>query len=228
MKNKRQNAFTLAEVLITLGIIGVVAALTLPTLIQNYQKKETATRLRKIYSEMAQALQLAEAEHGEMSTWDFGGCEDDLCTTKYFFDNYLKLKFSKKCIPTTAECWSTPYHPDGELSSFRSNKSGGFFSAIVDSGYSLFSKIGTRSKTAINNILLDINGPQKGPNKFGRDVFMFVIRFDNKFPNFYLQRGGEEKCSKDCSGLSDKNHCGVSCGNRIELNGWEIPDDYPW
>lgn len=40
--------FTLAEVLITLGIIGVVAALTLPALIQNYQKKATATSVKKL------------------------------------------------------------------------------------------------------------------------------------------------------------------------------------
>ncbi len=39
-KNTKQtSAFTLAEVLITLAIIGIVAALTIPTLISNYQKK---------------------------------------------------------------------------------------------------------------------------------------------------------------------------------------------
>ena len=45
---KRKSAFTLAEVLITLGVIGVVAALTLPTLIANYQKKNLVTQLKKI------------------------------------------------------------------------------------------------------------------------------------------------------------------------------------
>lgn len=43
-------AFTLAEVLITLGIIGVVAAMTLPTLINNYRKQETIAKLKKVYS----------------------------------------------------------------------------------------------------------------------------------------------------------------------------------
>ena len=38
------KAFTLAEILITLGIIGVVAAMTIPTLITNYQKKQTVTK----------------------------------------------------------------------------------------------------------------------------------------------------------------------------------------
>ena len=43
--NNRKVAFTLAEVLITLGIIGVVAAMTMPSLIQNYQEKATVTKL---------------------------------------------------------------------------------------------------------------------------------------------------------------------------------------
>lgn len=57
--------FTLAEVLITLGIIGVVAALTLPALIQNYQKKATATSVKKAYSELNQVIQMAKADYGD-------------------------------------------------------------------------------------------------------------------------------------------------------------------
>ena len=54
-----RNAFTLAEVLITLAIIGVVAAMTIPTLISDFQEKVTVTKLQKVYS-MAkiQVLQL--------------------------------------------------------------------------------------------------------------------------------------------------------------------------
>ena len=54
MSNK--NAFTLAEVLITLGIIGVVAALTLPSLIQNYQKQVWVNQLKKSYSTISQGF----------------------------------------------------------------------------------------------------------------------------------------------------------------------------
>ena len=46
----KKNGFTLAEVLITLGIIGVVAAITLPTVIQNYQKQVLVTQLKKMYA----------------------------------------------------------------------------------------------------------------------------------------------------------------------------------
>ena len=56
-------AFTLAEVLITLGIIGVVAAMTMPVLIQNHQEKVTVTRLKKAYSILSQAYMSSSAEN---------------------------------------------------------------------------------------------------------------------------------------------------------------------
>ena len=54
---KRKIAFTLAEVLITLGIIGVVASLTLPSVIQNYKKQVTVNQLKKAYSTLGQVAQ---------------------------------------------------------------------------------------------------------------------------------------------------------------------------
>ena len=57
-------AFTLAEVLITLGIIGVVAAMTLPTLVNNYKEKELITRTKKLYSNIQNAIVLAQKDLG--------------------------------------------------------------------------------------------------------------------------------------------------------------------
>ena len=65
----RRIAFTLAEVLITLGIVGVVAALTLPVLISKYKHKELETRFKKSYSLISQASQGMEME--------LGSCERD-------------------------------------------------------------------------------------------------------------------------------------------------------
>jgi len=59
----RTKAFTLTEILITIAIIGIVAALTIPGLINNYKEKSIITALRKIYSELTQATQLATLEH---------------------------------------------------------------------------------------------------------------------------------------------------------------------
>ncbi|MDR1327709.1 MAG: prepilin-type N-terminal cleavage/methylation domain-containing protein, partial [Heliobacteriaceae bacterium] len=57
----KKYAFTLSEVLITLGIIGVVAALTMPSLITKYEKQVTVTRLKKFYSIHMQTLKMTEA-----------------------------------------------------------------------------------------------------------------------------------------------------------------------
>ena len=65
-----KKAFTLAEVLITLGVIGIVAALTMPALIANYQTKVTVTKLKKFYSVMSQAFTQAELEYGDPTGWD--------------------------------------------------------------------------------------------------------------------------------------------------------------
>ena len=67
--SKCKFAFTLAEVLITLGIIGVVAAMTIPTLITKYQEKQIVSRLTKVYSTLSQAYQMSQAEYGQLSTW---------------------------------------------------------------------------------------------------------------------------------------------------------------
>ena len=65
----RKFGFTLAEVLITLGIIGVVAALTVPTLIAKYKEKENVAKLKKVYSTLSQAMLFAVEEYGTLDTW---------------------------------------------------------------------------------------------------------------------------------------------------------------
>ena len=64
-----KQGFTLAEVLITIGIIGVVAAITIPTLIQNFKKQETSARLKKFYSMMSQALIMSQEDNGMIEDW---------------------------------------------------------------------------------------------------------------------------------------------------------------
>ena len=64
-----QTAFTLAETLIVIGIIGVVAALTLPNLNHATGDKETVTRVKKSYSMLNEANDRAVAIYGPISEW---------------------------------------------------------------------------------------------------------------------------------------------------------------
>ncbi len=65
----RKFGFTLAEVLITLGVIGIVAAMTIPTLVSNYQEKATIAKVKKFYSDMSHACKLAVVENGPINEW---------------------------------------------------------------------------------------------------------------------------------------------------------------
>ena len=99
----KKRAFTLAEVLITLGIIGVVAALTLPSLISNYQKKVTAAKLKQTYSILSNAIAKEQALTGiPFSSYYVSEYRKDVCPTGYeftacsnaLFEDYLKDNLS--------------------------------------------------------------------------------------------------------------------------------------
>ena len=77
----RLFGFTLAEVLITLGIIGIVAALTMPAVISDTRKTTTARKLHQAYNFLQQTFTLAENEYGEMINWECNDIER-ACTKK--------------------------------------------------------------------------------------------------------------------------------------------------
>lgn len=84
--NKRQG-FTLAEVLITLGIIGIVAAMTIPNLIQKINEKRTVSKLIAAQSILSRAIKLAEEEYGTVDGW---GCTYHVLHSKDM--QYLHVK----------------------------------------------------------------------------------------------------------------------------------------
>ena len=88
----KKNAFTLAEVLITLGIIGIVAAMTLPSVITSYRKQEASARLKKFNSTMAQVLILSQEDNGQINEWDMSLRPEDFLR-RYFapYMKYLKI-----------------------------------------------------------------------------------------------------------------------------------------
>jgi len=92
---KKQKAFTLAEVLITLAIIGIVATLTIPTVINNYQKRWYSIALKKRYSELTQVVRLSTIENGESANWDWSLSEEEM-VTKYIAP-YLKVTSCENC-----------------------------------------------------------------------------------------------------------------------------------
>ena len=112
---KRKAAFTLAEVLITLGIIGVVAAITLPALIENVTERKNSERHANIAYKVTQAMDIMKA-HGELS--------GTYPSTEAFVDELQKyLKVSKRCDSShIADCWPTEKVIDGDGNEFEVSK----------------------------------------------------------------------------------------------------------
>ena len=235
---KKRNAFTLAEVLITLGIIGVVAAMTLPTLVQKHQKKVVATRLKQTYSQLYQALNMAQADYGDMKNWDvndnYGTSidPDNIQTSQMaevfaekYFTPYLKHTGNPR-LDKLKNLGYTDYNGKNGVVYVSANNNG--YCLELPNGVSLFfSYNGTTTNYSLPIIFVDINGKAK-PNIVGRDLFMFTL---DSVSNMKILPSGHQydrtellqKCSSSASAVSN-----LDCTALIMKDGWEIKDDYPW
>ena len=235
-------AFTLAEVLITLAIIGIVAALTIPAIIAKYQKRVVVTKLQKDYALFSRMLNQSVADNGFMESWDYVGHYK----TDVFFNKYLKpyLKIDKLCIPTSNECWADDVKSLSGISGYLKNTEKMRVSFIMNDGQSVFmwaasgSTLNDNSKPHLQ-FWIDINGKNKGPNMLGKDIFGMIALFATS--RIYLQGMVDVEDLKpqtldELMDLSDVSNCadtgdiwaGRYCGAVIQLSGWRIPDNYPW
>lgn len=161
-KTFKQKAFTLAETLITLSIIGVIAAMTVPTLMSNMNKQIYVTGLKKAYNQLQNAIRMIPVSQGcsggdyvcagfPETFWEEGDAERivDLLSEQY--------KVKKVCYKKTNE--GCNWNKDASI----------FPGFMVEDGSEIFV---TRSSTL--GIKVDING-EKGPNENGRDIFDFLI-----------------------------------------------------
>ena len=242
----KHHGFTLAEVLITLGIIGVVAAMTLPVLIQNYQKKATATSVKKAYSELNQIIDRAKADYGDPSGWDYYEQENLAKWVQTYIEPYVNVVNSGTCT-SGKKCLgiSLMYHLGYNVASNSANPrrpeyilvKGGDSLAYAFFRYSGIYEPVTRVRVYIRN-----------PRKFafvGKDVFTFIldkrepspffrpyVPQNHNVPKYTYDRNailgtGLGACNPKASG-SGYWLPGDACSGLIMLDGWEISKDYPW
>lgn len=181
----KKKAFTLAECLITLGIIGIVAAMTLPSLIQKNEERVTVTKVKKFYSVMSQALQFAIAENGTVDEWVYGQTGVAASAEgNTSFANYFKkhIKVSKDCGPTHGCLADVIYKHLNEFP-FNNYDTTEHYKMILADGTYLWIKGNYTNCTHPDNatpnvcglLWIDVNG-KKAPNQLGRDTFVFYIR----------------------------------------------------
>ncbi|DAB20413.1 TPA: hypothetical protein CPT81_06775, partial [Candidatus Gastranaerophilales bacterium HUM_20] len=164
---QRRFGFTLAEVLVTLGIIGVVSAMTVPSLMQNYQRQSYVVQLHKVYNELSQALLRYQTDKNAVNITEAG--LNSTAAVQSFIENYMKVV--AKCDKLQSPCFSDSYKTMGGNSFTGHNVDTKTY--VLASGAAL-RPLYTLQGNKIINIGVDING-QKGPNILGRDLFYFAI-----------------------------------------------------
>ena len=238
--NIRRAAFTLAEVLITLGIIGVVAAITIPGMIVKHQKQIAAKRLEQTYSILSQAILHAQADYGDILSWGMVAATDkdpnnpnqgaELATAfaETYLAPYLKLSSEPLYASNIKNLgYVNPQTKDGRI--YGLDKA---YLMELTNGVTLFiSYNGNSDVFSTPLIFVDINGKQN-PNIVGRDWYMFY--FDGtrqmKLKPFAYGNLDRETLKEYCGNNPPEE--GVSanfyCTALIMFDGWEIKDDYPW
>ena len=237
IKKNKKCAFTLAEVLITLGIIGIVAAMTIPIMIGKYQKQETMALLKKTYSELNQAIALSEVNNESREYWNYSQSFDDID----FWSLYL-----------------VPYIKSSQVKTIRSSSINSDIDPAVEyiQGFQRALKVVLSSGVNLYfwgkyQVLVDLNG-NKRPNMFGRDIYHFslveptnanFIKGEGFVPfGWWVWRKQSSAWQRNVfkNGYASYADCGCKyntmegpnsnrfCAALIMMDNWEIKKDYPW
>ena len=214
----RKFGFTLAEVLITLGIIGVVAAMTLPALIQNNNAKALHTALLKNYSVLQSALQKASYEQGQTIT-------PAILSPLGLKELLMKeLNAVKDCGLKSCVSYSSGENNDGDMPDFiiknyktYNNKT--LSTYYFDDGQFMLADgsiwmLENMQESAEIYITIDINGPNKKPNKWGHDLFTFQIVSSGKVLPMGAEGTTFTNLNQYCSSTSSIGTNGISCTHK--------------
>ena len=185
--SQRQAAFTLAEVLITLGIIGVVAAMTLPALISKYQMKVFETAFKKQYSVLQNAINYTVLEEGISACYIYHptgniAYQFEVSDCEQLRDKLISLLQLK---PFTRSSKYTLAGKNDVLANGGKSVNGNCsYDAVAANNDSYFTKDGAiilfpNSGSPVY-IIIDVNG-EKGPNKWGYDVFFMTFSNHNAY-----------------------------------------------
>jgi len=222
--NKR-TAFTLAEVLITLAVVGVVAVLTLPSLIQKQHEKETVAKVKKAYSILSQAYLRANAEFGSFDQW---GITTGIYKKKshIIFGNNMKkfMKLTKDCVGKSDDFTDKNCYIKGSSSNIN------YQSRVVLSdgsviGFSMFSNdcrhvYATSGKANTCGVITLYTNPKKKAQS-GKNVFNFFITKEGTVvpegaPN------GAHKFNRACNKNIVAPYSSYSSSNMYGCTAWVI------
>ena len=226
-QNSKKQGFTLAEILITLTVIGVVAALTIPTLLQNTNQAELKAGLKRTYADLSQATNMIVNDKGgtlvNAFKYDTGGLKDSENLKNAFRD---KLSYIKDCSGDSSYggtgngvgaegCWhstnnwkelnGTPVYTYTTPGLILSNGTLVFFKN-ESSGCTLNLSAYGATYTRCAYIDIDVNG-FKQPNTMGKDIFEFSLTANSLIPagaqGFFTP---ETTCIEESTAAGNRGH----------------------
>ena len=204
-KSRRYTAFTLAEVVIVVGIIGIIAELTIPQLMQNVQELQFKSAAKEAYAKSSQVVQQLKIEQGGYLQYYMEGHP---FTFKPDFMKFFKV--IKDC--GNSDCVSAS--PSSSIYKSLSGDGGdtldmGNDGQFITTDGMFFNIQQSDGASAPLIIIVDVNGYIKKPNIFGKDTFAFQILNDNLYPmgadNTYL------KASTFCNKNASSSRQGLGC-----------------
>lgn len=188
-----KTGFTLAEVLITLGIIGIVAAMTIPSLVQKNQNKALEASFKKNYSVIQQAFDMYHAEHGErLKATDLSSRnQNNGMNLKFEIQPYFKVLHDcglygsqpKACVPYMGNQAQDDERNSKVYKTYNNTPLTNL--ALFDDGQFVLTDgslilIENPNGSSFVFITVDVNGYNKNPNKWGHDLFTFQLMNDGR------------------------------------------------
>ena len=217
---RHKFGFTLAETLLTLTIIGVVSAITLPSVVGNYEKKVVGVKLHKFYSQMNLAL------------------------AQYLKDNHMVPQdMTSPTAQTTAATknwWTDTIGPSfsdaREFTSTLSDSNQKYCVALKDETAFCIKRDTNDTNNTNIQFYTEAKYADKAPYD-GKHGYLFVISkgklyasvptIDTTLPTRALLLDSCKKCNYSNSGNTNPGKC-HACSRLIQIDGWELKNDYPW
>lgn len=232
-----KKGFTLSEVLVTMGIVGLISALTIPAIMKDYKNKVMAASIEKTYSQLSDATKAIMADEMADSLYKTRlATNDAYCGTDkaqgacYFLPKYFKT--TKKGCGTKAYspnnvCLGDSYQTmDGaHKTKISASDTTGDAGVVTTFGYCIQTTNGAticggyNQTNGIPTYVIDTNGPAE-PNMAGRDFFTVDLMTDGTVADYGLGGSAPENCGKNIS--SAWHEWSAGCLNKIMQAGWRM------
>lgn len=219
-----KKGFTLAELLLTLTIIGIIVALIAPSLSSNFSNRLYVTKVENVYKQLSTAAK-QELINQRVDSLAQTEIAESLNGVGEFLNNNLNV--ATDCGTSAENCFASAYRTldkSAEYAVAPLSDDNNWYCVMLSSGEAIcmqtmdndsYKEDGTLNYHGYADIIFDVNGPEK-PNIKGRDLFAFQLYSDGKIGESYTQTQ-----ENFCSSTNDNGYA-TGCFSKIIIDGWKM------